>query len=286
VTSTPCPPQISLEGSHLAGRCDAAPLCRARTFADTEVTAGLHRRGLALPRGGGRPRLARVLAVHRLNALYLLEQARRDRPSIVSTQALAILIGTWGGAMLMLQPSLTHFVTSLSGARARWSTGDELGRLLDDVSGDIVQAIQALKESKAETTPALLGELQRLLTSLELVSSYCSSAHPQALAYPFTRAQRQVQDGISFLYPEAAGARPSPEAAKIMGISATKRAVGIETFQLGPHRMPRVFNGFWQLSSPAWGSASTESQEAALAELVELGLGTSGEWALTLCLWF
>jgi hypothetical protein len=74
------------------------------------------------------------------------------------------------------------------------------------------------------------------------------------------------------------------EAAKIISISATKRRVDIETFQLGPHQMPRVFNGLWQLSSPAWGSASAESQEAALAELIELGLGTAGEWTSTL--WF
>lgn len=182
----------------------------------------------------------------------------------------------------MPQPSLTHFVKSLSEARARWSPGDELDRFLGQVSGDIVQAIQALKESKPETTSPLLVELQGLLTGFEAVSSYCSNATSQALGYPFTRAERQVRDGISFLYPEAAASLSSSEAAKIISISATKRRVDIETFQLGPHHMPRVFNGFWQLSSPAWGSASTEIQEAALAELVELGLGTAGEWTPTL----
>ncbi|RDW84490.1 hypothetical protein BP6252_02080 [Coleophoma cylindrospora] len=29
----------------------------------------------------------------------------------------------------------------------------------------------------------------------------------------------------------------------------------IETFQLGPHTVPRVFGGLWQMSSPAWGTA-------------------------------
>ncbi|KAF3764080.1 oxidoreductase [Cryphonectria parasitica EP155] len=36
--------------------------------------------------------------------------------------------------------------------------------------------------------------------------------------------------------------------------------------------MPRLFNGLWQLSSPAWGSATTQKQEKALAHLVENGL--------------
>lgn len=185
-------------------------------------------------------------------------------------------------AVLMLQPSLTHFVKSLREARARWSPGDELDRVLDQVSGDIVQAIQALKESRPETTPALFDELYGLLTSFGALHSYCSSSAPKALGYPFVRAERQVRDVLSFLYPGAAASLSSSEAAKIISISATKRRVDTEMFQLGPHHMPRVFNGFWQLSSSAWGSASAESQEAALAELIELGLSTAGEWTSTL----
>lgn len=163
-------------------------------------------------------------------------------------------------------------------AGARWATGDELDRVLDQVSGDIVQAVQALKESRPEATPALFDQLQGLLTSFEVISSYCYSASPRVLGYPFTRAERQVRDVVSLLYPEAAASPPPSQAAKIISISAAKRSADIETFQLGPHRVPRVFNGLWQLASPAWGSASAESQEAALAELVELGLSTAGEW--------
>lgn len=169
-------------------------------------------------------------------------------------------------------------------ARARWAPGDDLDRVLDQVSGDIVQAIQALKESRPEATSALFDGLQGLLTSFEAISSYCASAGPQALGCPFTRAERQVRDVISFLYPEAAALPPSSRAAKIISVSAEKRRVDIETVQLGPHRMPRVFNGLWQLSSPAWGSASAESQEAALAELIELGLSTAGEWIRQPCI--
>lgn len=187
-------------------------------------------------------------------------------------------------AKLIFQYSLAHFVNCLREARARWAPGDDLDRVLDQVSGDIVQAIQALKESRPEATSALFDELQGLLTSFEAISSYCSSATPQALGYPFTRAERQVRDVIRFLYPEAAASPPSSRAAKIINVSAEKRRVDIETFQLGPHRMPRVFNGLWQLSSPAWGSASAENQEAALAELVELGLSTTGEWIRQPCI--
>lgn len=195
------------------------------------------------------------------------------------------LMDPWSSrAKLIFQSSLAHLVNCLREAGARWAPGDDLDRLLDQVSGDIVQAIQALKESRPEATSALFDELQGLLTSFEAISSYCSGASPQALGYPFTRAERQVRDVISFLYPEAATSPLSSRAAKIISVSAEKRRVDIETFQLGPHRMPRVFNGLWQLSSPAWGSASAESQEAALAELVELGLSTAGEWTWQPCI--
>ncbi|KAI3401757.1 hypothetical protein diail_9421, partial [Diaporthe ilicicola] len=172
-------------------------------------------------------------------------------------------------------PYLTHFVKCLREAKARWAPGDELDKVLDQVSGDVVQAVQALKECKPETTPALFDELKGLVASFEAVSGYCFNNTPQALRYPFTRADRQVRDVISLLFPEAASPLPSAHAKRSVSTSATKRHAAIETFQLGPHRMPRVFNGLWQLSSPAWGSASAESQETALSELVELGLNTA-----------
>lgn len=45
---------------------------------------------------------------------------------------------------------------------------------------------------------------------------------------------------------------------------------------MGPFEMPRLFNGLWQISSPAWGSGSAEAQEAALTQLVvEAGLSAA-----------
>ncbi len=49
-------------------------------------------------------------------------------------------------------------------------------------------------------------------------------------------------------------------------------AAKLEYFQLGPAKVPRLFNGLWQMSSPAWGSASSTKQNAALCELVRRGL--------------
>ncbi|PSR73350.1 NADP-dependent oxidoreductase domain-containing protein, partial [Coniella lustricola] len=184
---------------------------------------------------------------------------------------------------------LTHFVASIPKANARWTAGDALDRVLDKFSGDIVQAVQALKESKPARTPELLGALQALRASFSACAEYCSpatasSASATSLKFPFTRADRQVRDVLGFLYPDLVGALPPTVTGRRSGADggiqidvAKMQNVPIESFHLGSSslKFPRLLNGLWQLSSPAWGSGSAESQEAALALLVETGLGAA-----------
>lgn len=161
-------------------------------------------------------------------------------------------------------------------AEATWTPGDELARVLDQFCGDIVQAVQALKECKPEPTPGLLASLQALLASLNDCARYSSAAPNGPLTFPFTRAERQVRDVVGFLYPEV-GLPPSLSSSsssshKPIRADLSKRDVEIQTFTVGPYQVPRLFNGLWQLSSSAWGSGSAEGQEAALTQLVESGL--------------
>lgn len=164
---------------------------------------------------------------------------------------------------------MTHFVNAIIAAKATWTVGDDLDKVFDKFSGDIVQAVQALKESKPTTTPELLNLLQALLTSFNDCATYCAGS---SLKYPFTRAERQVRDVVGFLYP--AVALPPSASHKPISVDLSKRQGNhqIETFSVGPYQMPRLFNGLWQLSSPAWGSGSADSQDAALAGFVEDGL--------------
>lgn len=45
----------------------------------------------------------------------------------------------------------------------------------------------------------------------------------------------------------------------------------IETTQLGPLTVPRVFNGLWQLSSPAWGTAPVSKVRQGMKRYVDAG---------------
>ncbi|ROV89087.1 hypothetical protein VMCG_09859 [Cytospora schulzeri] len=173
---------------------------------------------------------------------------------------------------LIIWTALTHFVTALSEAKASWKTGDDLDRLLDKFSGDIVQAVQALKETKPEETITIIA-LQKLLAGLNDCAGYCSSTSPSPLRYPFTRAERQVRDLLAVLDPN--GGLYSQSQKGLIHVDVSKRESRIEMLQLGPHQVPRLFNGLWQLSSPAWGSGSAEGQEKALTQIVEAGLSAT-----------
>lgn len=141
--------------------------------------------------------------------------------------------------------------------------------------GDVVQAMQALKESR----PSRTEELQRGLLELQRALLTCDTySLEKGLSRPFTRARVQVTDAYSWFFPNKAlldipeyhvgpqisnWDNPRPNAGTI--------ATSLYT-SLGTMKIPRLFNGLWQLSSPAWGSATSKQQNAALGRLVEAGL--------------
>jgi len=180
--------------------------------------------------------------------------------------------------VLNYHSSIRGFIVRLEDERIVWRPGDEMTATLHQVSGDIVQAIQALKESKPKPTERLRDLLDVARHDMANLERRCLESDEPRLEYPFKRADRQIRDLITFLYPASSGdaegqtlrlpVRPATIQVSPPGISAPT----VETFQLGHFRMPRLFNGLWQLSSAAWGSAAADSQESALANLVSKGL--------------
>ncbi|KAI8955032.1 putative aryl-alcohol dehydrogenase [Xylaria longipes] len=199
---------------------------------------------------------------------------RVDELTQECTRYLALTRCIFSSKMAQLSLSyLTHFVLSLRVARAGWTVGSELHQALGGFAGDIVQAIQALKETNPPKNKDLESQLVELHSSLQLCRDYCKGYEPQALDYPFQRSERQVADVLHLFYPRRSTdltvAEKDAESVANLEISAGQVA---ETFQLGPFQsVPRLFNGFWQLSSPAWGAGSSDSQDAALGQLLRAG---------------
>uniref|UniRef100_A0A0W0EYT2 NADP-dependent oxidoreductase domain-containing protein n=1 Tax=Moniliophthora roreri TaxID=221103 RepID=A0A0W0EYT2_MONRR len=169
-------------------------------------------------------------------------------------------------------PYFTHFLRSIPQVHARWIPDDPLESSLQTACGDIVQAVQALKESRPVLADEHQAALFQLYSALEECETYCGS---NDLSFPFHRARRQVEDLLSLKFPDLFP-RPTSGARKNgMEITVTIDPGHLKTVDytdLGSVRVPRLISGLWQLSSPAWGSASSEKQFAALTRLVEAGL--------------
>jgi hypothetical protein len=171
--------------------------------------------------------------------------------------------------------SLQHLVFSLRHVRATWTVDSALHQALAGFAGDIVQAMQALKEANPRRGAMLEAQISALLSYLEDCRWYCEEAR---LDYPLWRAERQVADTLYLLYPrnwtEDITDEHTPARDQLIDIKLSAQQP-LESFALGPFRVPRLFNGFWQLSSHAWGSGSASSQDKALARLIQAGFTAS-----------
>ena len=141
------------------------------------------------------------------------------------------------------------------------------------LAGDIVQAIQGLKEARPQPTGDLWNSLTQLLSSLTQFQLHTENSDTGPLCNPLSRPEAQVRDALYVFFPEKArvlDSAPSlsPDSRISVDIPSQSK---LETFQLGPYQFPRLLNGLWQLASPAWGSESSEKQIDALGKLIQSG---------------
>lgn len=127
--------------------------------------------------------------------------------------------------------------------------------------------MQALKESAPEKSTKLKEDLQALLASFSSCQTYCTNSK---LEYPFVRAERQVRDTLQLFYPDSAIQQVTSDADRIHLTLPPDEAV--DKFTLGSRQLPCLFNGLWQLSSPAFGVGNSDQQQQKLVKLVEAGL--------------
>lgn len=183
------------------------------------------------------------------------------------------VVGGPDGLERWLIVSLIHLVQAIPLASATWAPDSQLERILETSSADIVQAVQAIKE--APSHPAdLKALLVKLLEALDQCNDYCL-AH--GLSQPYVRTQLQVSDCLSLLYPAIylnGHAKPNVPTIQLSIDPEAKWTGGqVDKVDLGPKVcMPRMLNGFWQMSSPAWGSASGRKMDEALLDLASKGL--------------
>ncbi|RFU81716.1 aldo keto reductase [Trichoderma arundinaceum] len=138
--------------------------------------------------------------------------------------------------------------------------GSRLGELytfLMSVDGDIVQAMTAVQKSLFIDTGARAmnnGERSLVETLHQSLTSCFSTLKTSKRDYPFGRSLVSTAGILGLPRP----ALPDAYQDLVDQISLTPSPLQArETFQLNGRKIPRIFSGLWQMSSPAWGAASS-----------------------------
>ncbi|KAJ3483481.1 hypothetical protein NLG97_g7298 [Lecanicillium saksenae] len=99
-----------------------------------------------------------------------------DMVSPACAEYLAVVRCTFSAKLIIEAfPSLCHAVEAIPLAKASWVPGSPLDQTLERVDGDVVQAMQAIKEAPPPSAE-LASSLDKLFTALSKCQKYCEAA--------------------------------------------------------------------------------------------------------------
>ena len=133
----------------------------------------------------------------------------------------------------------------------------ELRAFLTSVDGDIVQAMTAVQKSLLINTgarPMDSGEHSLVEALYQSLTSCHTALKATNQEYPFSRSLVSTAGILGLPRPALPdGYESLSEQTSMIPLPRIAR----ETFLLNGHKVPRIFSGLWQMSSPAWGAASS-----------------------------
>ncbi|TGO52936.1 hypothetical protein BCON_0132g00030 [Botryotinia convoluta] len=154
----------------------------------------------------------------------------------------------------------------------RTAEGEEFLDILAIIDGDVVQSITAVQKlllTSSGMRPMNTEDSKTIATLREVLHACRSIAIARGQDFPFERGLCCLEKLI-----EGTGSEIQPlqrnEARRTNGFQSSKSA--LESFQLGPAEVPRMFMGLWQFSSPAWGTASRSKIDRHFRKHVDSGL--------------
>jgi len=168
-------------------------------------------------------------------------------------------------------------LAELAGLVSQWSVeanisnADEALTLVSSVDGDLVQAMTAIEKTlmvstgTRKLTQAERQSIQNLhlrLTKSNIVDSSSSTASPYSRGTNAVAGMLGLVEGPAILVQDqgqlCTAQIPEPQSPS-------------ETFKMGNSVLPRIFSGLWQLSSPAWGSASASKINDQFSKHIQSG---------------
>ncbi|KAK1671331.1 aldo/keto reductase [Colletotrichum godetiae] len=151
------------------------------------------------------------------------------------------------------------------------TTKENTTAVLASVDGDIVQIMTAIeKRLLAAARESLLEDERDAVTSLHKSLVECRvSIEEKGLEYPYARAL--FATSMLLGEPLPVFNLPSSDSSGLCA-SLPGPVDAKEMFEMNGFRLPRLFTGLWQMSSPSWGSAPTSKIIAQFSKHMEVGL--------------
>ncbi|KAI1875040.1 uncharacterized protein JN550_002469 [Neoarthrinium moseri] len=205
-------------------------------------------------------------------ALPTLE-ARQPDPSLIGLKRIQQIIRCMLGcglcyrALPVARDLVNHALVLLTSKDA--GLDSDVSDFLASVDGDIVQSVTAIQKTLFVSSGMRELSVHEKVLVEELHQSLmdcCKQAVERGLDCPYGRALSATSSllGLSQL--------EDTELHSTLAAMYVKQPVQTsDTFEMGGKRLPRIFSGLWQLSSPAWGSASAPKIFAQFAKHVESG---------------
>ncbi|KAF7885224.1 hypothetical protein EAF00_011042 [Botryotinia globosa] len=153
--------------------------------------------------------------------------------------------------------------------------GEEFLDNLATIDGDVVQSITAVQKlllTSSGMRPMNAEDSKTVATLREVLHACRGIAIARGRDFPFDR-------GLSCLEKLIEGTGNEIQLLQLLQKNEIRRTNGfqsskstLESFQLGPAEVPRMFMGLWQFSSPAWGTASRSKIDRHFRKHVDSGL--------------
>ncbi|EFQ34875.1 aldo/keto reductase [Colletotrichum graminicola] len=147
------------------------------------------------------------------------------------------------------------------------TTKEDMLNALAAIDGDIVQIMTAFEKTLlASSRTYLLDDERTLVTSLHENLVDCRTiTDEKSLEYPYGRALFSTSMLLGLPLPTF-DVTTGPDGPGAGPVEAS------ETFEMNGRRLPRVFTGLWQMSSPSWGAAPSSNIIAQFSKYLEAGM--------------
>jgi hypothetical protein len=130
-------------------------------------------------------------------------------------------------------------------------TTKEIHDILAAIDGDMVQVATAVEKLMLSSAPGIDDSLEMASKLYRTLHDLHTPTKDVGIAFPYSRGL----GAMAGLLGEKSGTCTSQTKSNLSPAAERPTREPKETFDLAGRRLPRIFSGLWQLSSPAWGSA-------------------------------